>query len=361
MILNFSLFCESSSEYYYEISHHEWFGLYEYLLKFYQSDYEHLERLIDPNFRIYKLVKNGQWQPGHPHSKLLFMSDHGFTSLSPMIKIIGNTLSYEIVKLKDEWFLVSEYDSSYDGYSNKECAYYKCDQLHGVEKLLTDKDVCRSTNINESKSEELFIFDFDDTLVLNNSFEELAIEYLKEDVTIRTLLNTSVNKIGVKISDLKWENGKIYVSDADSKIDIKDNWVRKGKRVYLLPPDRFYYLDMSFPVDTTGLKELYNRVSNKAIVTGRVSAVKGKVEKALDKFGLESPNYGLHCYPTRQQTSDKVAVWKAKTIVDLIKKSGLKTVHFYDDNSKWVNKATALVKKELPDINWNPVKFKTKK
>lgn len=213
----------------------------------------------------------------------------------------------------------------------------------------------------ENKSEELYIFDFDDTLVLNNSFEDLAIKYLKENVTIKTLLNSSINKIGVKMSDLKWENGKIYVNDTNKEIDVKDNWVRKGNRVYLLPPDRFYYLDMSFPFDTTELKELYNKVDNKAIVTGRVNQVKDKVEKSLDKFGLDYPNYGLHCYPTKQQTSDKVAVWKAKTIVDLIKKSGYKTVYFYDDNSKWVNKATALVKKELPDVNWNPVKFKTKK
>lgn len=54
----------------------------------------------------------------------------------------------------------------------------------------------------ENKSEELYIFDFDDTLVLNNSFEDLAIKYLKENVTIKTLLNSSINKIGVKMSDL---------------------------------------------------------------------------------------------------------------------------------------------------------------
>ena len=44
----------------------------------------------------------------------------------------------------------------------------------------------RSFKLFENKEEEtLHIFDFDDTIVDSPSFEELAIEYLKEDVTIK--------------------------------------------------------------------------------------------------------------------------------------------------------------------------------
>ncbi len=213
----------------------------------------------------------------------------------------------------------------------------------------------------ESKSDDtLYIFDLDDTLVLNPRFEELAIEYLKEDVTIRSLLQSSNRKIGVTMDKLKWENGKIYVDDPNQEIEIKGNWVRKGKRVYLIPPDRFYFTNMSLPINTTNLSEFYNSVENKAIVTGRANDIKHKIVDSLNKFDLEMPNYGLHCYPAKAQTSDKVALWKAKTIVELIKNSGFKKVEFYDDNSKWVNKVTAMVKKELPDINWSGIKYKHK-
>lgn len=223
------------------------------------------------------------------------------------------------------------------------------------------KIIVINPSVTESiKDDTLYIFDFDDTLVLNPSFEKLAIEYLKEDITIRSLLQSSNRRIGVTMDKLKWENGKIYVDDPNQEIEVKGNWIRKGKRVYLIPPDRFYFTDMSLPIDTTNLSEFYNSVENKAIVTGRANDIKHKIVDSLNKFDLEMPNYGLYCYPAKAQIKDKVALWKAKTIVDLIKKSGFKKVEFYDDNSKWVNKVTAMVKKELPDIKWSGIKYKHK-
>lgn len=215
----------------------------------------------------------------------------------------------------------------------------------------------------ESKSDvddTLYIFDFDETLVLNPRFEDLAIEYLKEDVTVKSLLQSSIRKIGVSIKDLKWENGKIYVNDPEQELEVKGNWVRKGKRVYLVPPDRFYFTDISLPIDTTNLKEFYNSVQNKAIVTGRPSEIKDKVEKSLKKFDLDIPNHGLFCFPIKSSDGDKVAIWKAKTIVKLIKDTGFKNVSFYDDNSKWVNKVVSTVKKELPDVTFKGIKYKHK-
>lgn len=215
--------------------------------------------------------------------------------------------------------------------------------------------------ILESKEEEaLYIFDFDDTLVLNPSFDKLAIEYLKEDVTIKSLLSSSLRKISKTMKDLKWENGRIFVEDPDSSIVIKGNWIRKGKRVYLIVPDKFYYTDLSLPIKTTELSELYNSVENKAIVTGRPLDIKDKIKNSLKEFNLDDPNYGLHCYPAKRGTSERVADWKARTIVNLIKDNKFKKVYFYDDNSKWVNRVTKEVKKELPDIDWNPIKYKHK-
>lgn len=204
----------------------------------------------------------------------------------------------------------------------------------------------------------LYIFDLDDTIVDSPRFEELAIEFLKENKTIEELLKISVEQIDKKINDIKIENGRLYVNDPDEKIIIKGNWVRKKSRVYLVAPDSFYFSDLSLPKGTKKLSELYNKVENKAIVTGRLKLMKPKIEKILDEFGLEKPNYGLFCYPSKDESSDKVAIWKGKTIVQLIKDTKFTKAKFYDDNSKWVNKVVAIVKKELPEIEFEGIKVK---
>ena len=56
----------------------------------------------------------------------------------------------------------------------------------------------------------LYVFDFDDTLVVSPKFEDLAIEFLKEDLSIGDMLKSSVERIGVGLKDLKWQDGRMY-------------------------------------------------------------------------------------------------------------------------------------------------------
>ncbi len=205
-------------------------------------------------------------------------------------------------------------------------------------------------------SEILYIFDFDDTLVDTPDFEEEAIKILKESVTIKSLLKRSTNMIGKSLSDLKWEHGRIYVSDPESEIEVKGNWVRKKQRVYLMVPDKFYYTELSLPKKALPLGEFYNSVENKAIVTGRIRDMKSKIEKNLDSLGLDQPSYGLFCYPSRDEISDRVGEWKAKAIVRLIKKSGFKKVKFYEDRSKWLRTVKKAVENKLPYVEFEGIK-----
>jgi hypothetical protein len=209
-------------------------------------------------------------------------------------------------------------------------------------------------NLFESRSNDdtLFIFDFDDTLADSPRFEELAINYLREGVTVKTLVDRSLKQIGKKKEDVKIEHGRLYVNDPKSEIDIKGNWVRKKTRVYLVAPDKFYYLEESFPDKLTPLAKKYKSVKNKAIVTARIKTVRNLLEKYLDKLGLGQPNQGLFMYPTKDEDGSKVAAWKAKTIVKLIKDTGFKKVEFFDDKSKIVNAVVKAVKDELPDVDF---------
>lgn len=209
-------------------------------------------------------------------------------------------------------------------------------------------------DFNKTDDETLYIFDFDDTLVQTPDFDDLAIEFLTESVTIPELIDKSLKWISKQKSDLKVENGRIYVEDPQNLIQVKANWVRKGNRVYMVTPNGFFNSDISLPTGTKELAELYKKVKNKAIVTGRSKQFQYQVEDSLKKFGLEMPNCGLFCFPFLKQ--ERIAEWKAETIVNLLKETGFKKAYFYDDRSKWVNKAVDRVKKELPQVDFRGIK-----
>jgi hypothetical protein len=208
-----------------------------------------------------------------------------------------------------------------------------------------------------NNSNTLYIFDFDDTLVKTPNFLDLSIEFLKEGNTIKDILISSTNKIGVRLDDLRWENGKIYVSDPQNKLNQKSNWVRKGNRLYLTMPSKFPYMDISLPSQLKETAKLYNSVENKCIVTARPEDIRGKIIDTLNKLGLENPKYGLHMFPSGKGQGNP-GWWKAKKIVEILKKTGFENAHFYDDNSKTINKVNRVVKEELPFVNWKSTKVK---
>jgi hypothetical protein len=205
-------------------------------------------------------------------------------------------------------------------------------------------------------SQTLYIFDLDQTLVESPSFEELAIQYLTENQNISDLIKRSLYFVNRSKSDLRIENGRIYIEDPNQTIEPKGNWVRKGLRVYMVTPNVYHFLDISLPTKVKELSEMYKKVQNKAIVTGRMVDLEEKVKESLTKFGLELPNHGLFCYPSKDDRTDRVAEWKAKTIVQLIKDHGFKKAKFYDDNPKWVRRVVLEVNKELPNVEFEGIR-----
>ena len=215
---------------------------------------------------------------------------------------------------------------------------------------------------NFQEDDTLYIFDFDDTLVDSPSFEELVIRYKNgEDLPeIEILLKNSLKLIDKKLSDIHIENGKIFVKDADESIKVEDKgnyWVRKGGGlIKMVTPNKFHFLDISMPTKVKELSELYKQVQNKSIVTGRMVDLREKVIESLELFGLELPNHGLFCYPSKNDRTDRGAEWKAKTIVQLLKDTGFKKAKFYDDKPKWVKKVVLEVRKELPEVEFKGIR-----
>lgn len=210
-------------------------------------------------------------------------------------------------------------------------------------------------NYNEFTSENvLYIFDFDDTLVNSPSFEELAIKYLKEDITIKDLLDQSIKRVGVTLDDLKWQDGRIYVLDPNKELKEFGNWVRKGDRLYMFSPNLFHVSDISLPKSLkTEISDLYKSVENKCIVTAREESLRNKITNKLLDLGLELPKYGLHMAPIGTKNAGH---WKGERIVEIINEIGFQKAIFYDDNIKYIKRATKVIKEKLPNLDFTSIK-----
>lgn len=210
---------------------------------------------------------------------------------------------------------------------------------------------------NFSDDNTLYIFDMDDTILDSPRIEEQIYDYINEDLDIKYFLEYLLKQVNAKVSDLKYDNGRYYIDDPSKKIDIKrTDWVRKKDRIYLTAPEKYYYSDISFPKSITEIGHLYKKVKNKAIVTARYEKIRFKVEEYLEKFGFETPNYGLYCYPGINNYSKRASEWKGDVIVDLIKDNNFKKAIFYDDTSKTIRMVRKIVKERMPNVDFEAIK-----
>jgi hypothetical protein len=204
---------------------------------------------------------------------------------------------------------------------------------------------------NEIKT--LYVFDFDDTLADTPSFQDL-VKPLLENVSIKDLLDLSLKSINRDISDLEYENGRIYVSDPNGDIKISRNWVRKKDRVYLTAPDIYSKIDQSLPVTINPeIVSIYKKVENKCIITARPVSIKGKIINKLKEFDLNIPKYGVHLKPDDVKNAGR---WKGLKMLELIEKYDFNRIVFYDDNSKVLKKAKRAILEKLPSYDIKLVK-----
>jgi hypothetical protein len=203
------------------------------------------------------------------------------------------------------------------------------------------------------EQQTLYVFDFDDTLMVSPRYEDIAKNFLNESLTVKDLLDRSINRIGIDKSKLKVQDRRIFFEDPNKEYKEVKDWVRKGNRMYLVQPDEFCYLDESLPQKLKELSNLYKSVENKCIVTARPESLRPKIESLLNQFGLANPKWGLHMCPNGKVNA---GMWKGEKIVELAKTTGFQNVIFYDDNSKYIRGAKKVVNEKLPNLNFKTVK-----
>ena len=199
----------------------------------------------------------------------------------------------------------------------------------------------------------LYVFDFDDTLMVTPRYEDIALKFLNENLTVKDLLDRAVKRIGITKDKLKVQDRRIFIDDPNKIYKEEKDWVRKGNRLYLVQPDEFSYLDESLPTKLKELANLYKSVEDKCIVTARPQRMRNKIESVLKQFGLENPKWGLHMCPDGKINAGK---WKGDKIVELSETTGFQNVIFYDDNSKYIRGAKKVVSEKLPNLNFKTVK-----
>lgn len=203
------------------------------------------------------------------------------------------------------------------------------------------------------ENETLYVFDFDDTLMVTPRYEDIAVKYLTENLTVKELLDRAIKRIGVTKDQLKVQDRRIFIEDPDKRFKEEKDWARKGNRLYLVQPDEFCYLDESLPTQVKDLVELYKSVQDKCIVTARPQSMRNKIESVLKQFGLDNPKWGVHMCPNSRMNAGK---WKGEKIVELVKLTGFNNVIFYDDNSKYIRGAKQVVSEKLPNLNFKCIK-----
>jgi len=203
----------------------------------------------------------------------------------------------------------------------------------------------------------LYLFDFDETLVETPEFEEAAIAYLNESLSIGEILDNYASRMGITPKDFKIENGKIYIDYIGQ--DYKQPWILKGKRLYLTAPQYHWtHSPDSLPTGTLELVELYNSVEDKAIITARPEDMRDIIVGKMKELGLEQPKWGLHMFPIRSG-SGAPGQWKGDVAVSLIEESGINNVKFYDDKPKIVNRVVRTVKEKLPNVKIEGIRVRS--
>jgi hypothetical protein len=203
------------------------------------------------------------------------------------------------------------------------------------------------------EQQTLYVFDFDDTLMVTPRYEDIAKKFLNENLTVKDLLDRSIKRIGIDKDKLKVQDRRIFFEDPNKEYSEVKDWVRKGNRMYLVQPDEFCYLDESLPQKLKELSKLYKAVEDKCIVTARPESLRPKIESLLNQFGLGNPKWGLHMCPDGKINAGQ---WKGEKIVELSKATGFQNVIFYDDNSKYIKGAKRVVSEKLPNLNFKTVK-----
>ena len=164
------------------------------------------------------------------------------------------------------------------------------------------------------------------------------------------------------------ELGKKYIQDIQDSINLSDRekkeilnkLVIENRDVALGLFSEFFRTEAT--VGTEMIKpvvNLYKKIENKMILTGRSNVIKKGVEYVLfNIIGLPKPNFGLYMY---DNSKGGVAQFKAKTIEESIEKYKWEQIYFFDDRGDWLESTKEHINKIFPQVKFHTKEIKSEK
>lgn len=70
-------------------------------------------------------------------------------------------------------------------------------------------------------------------------------------------------------------------------------------------------------------------------------------------LGLKPPKFGLHMAPNGTRNAGH---WKGEKIVEIISSGDFESAIFYDDNSRYIKRAGAVIREKLPNFDFRSIK-----
>jgi len=246
----------------------------------------------------------------------------------------------------------------------------------------------------------LYVFDMDDTLVKMPDVSEIfdikngmlhcgdhtidgAIEKMV-DLCLKAFKETNEEKIraqelaGIEHTITFKKIGKYYegecilmlfdgeIVDANflQKIQSSPNLIDKEKNKILEKFDLCdgkvaigYFSEIFQTESTVGtsvndqIADIYRKVENKMIVTGRNKQIQKGTEKVLfSELGanLPEPKYGLHLFPGGN-IEGGIKGFKANVVADSVAEHGWTRVVYFDDRGDWLSHVKQFVEEKFPN------------
>lgn len=147
----------------------------------------------------------------------------------------------------------------------------------------------------------------------------------------------------------------LYIFDFDNTL-VKTPEFADVILDYEMSEEEFELSDLSLPKSShKEMKNLYDKVKNKAIVTGRTISIDHKISNCLKDLNFENPNFGLHCFPGKINDDQRIGEWKGECIVKLIRDNNFKFAIFFDDREDWTQTVEQIVKSKIANIEFKTV------
>jgi len=98
--------------------------------------------------------------------------------------------------------------------------------------------------------------------------------------------------------------------------------------------------------------DIYKKVKNKMIVTGRNKSIQKGTEHVLFSsmgVGLPKPNFGVHLFPGGSR-KDGIKGFKASVVADSIIENGWTKIYYFDDRGDWLKYVKNSIEDRFPEV-----------